>query len=304
MIIGTFAAGKILLRYDKNRFDSHKILILDRKIIVSYCLPLALATGLMWLQLSGYRFFVEYYWGLEQLGLLVIGLQLASQVGLIFESLTTQIFYPLFYRRCVDHANAVVVASAYSDLINTLLPLYLLIVGLICATSSQILSLLVDPRYSNAFEFVIIGACVELCRLIGNLFSNAAQITRKPVVLTIPYGFGALTVLIILIVAGSMHADIIWVGYALMAGGIVMLIKMYKVVSSIVHVTLDFFRLLSSVCVAIGFYISSIYLNVTIGTSSLIWLSINCALFVLVALTLLWKNPATARLVSVKLRSF
>ena len=73
----------------------------------------------MWLQLSGYRFLIEGYWGLAQLGFMAVGLQLAGQISALAESLAMQFLYPLFYRRVSLQEEKNEVVLAFSDLLNT-----------------------------------------------------------------------------------------------------------------------------------------------------------------------------------------
>ena len=105
--------------------------LFTKDTVFVYCAPLALATGLMWMQLSGYRFLIEHYWGLVELGFLAVGFQLAGQVFSLLESLAMQFFYPMFFRSVSDHEDKLEVQQAFSDLLNTLIPLYLVLTGLV-----------------------------------------------------------------------------------------------------------------------------------------------------------------------------
>jgi len=104
MMAGALGARHVLRKQAMQLNFSQKTLpLLNRSSILTYCLPLALATGLMWLQLSGYRFLIESYWGLAQLGLMAVGLNLAGQFWSLAESLAMQFLNPLFYRRVSEH---------------------------------------------------------------------------------------------------------------------------------------------------------------------------------------------------------
>jgi O-antigen/teichoic acid export membrane protein len=278
--------------------------LIDRQTILAYCLPLAMATGLMWLQQSGYRFVVEHYWGMAQLGFLVAGLQLAGQISLLVESLATQFFYPMFYRRCSDHMDIDAIASAYYDLINTLLPVYLLTAGLIAATSQYLLYLLAAPQYQDSVAFLMVGAGIELCRLVGNLLSNAAHVTRKSISLAIPYGVGAFTALTLLVIVGTKQANFLWTGYSLMIGAAAMMISMWVMTSRLLKIRTDWLRMLGTFSAVTALYLLTYYSPAIVDIrSSLTWLGLNGFLVLAMALALLWKNPATTRMLNVRLEN-
>ena len=104
--------------------------LLTKKEILTYCLPLSLAAGLMWIQLSGYRIAIEHFWGLEKLGYLAIGLQISGQIWALAESLAIQFLYPFFFRRVSERSSSAEIELAISDLLNTLGPIYVLLAGL------------------------------------------------------------------------------------------------------------------------------------------------------------------------------
>lgn len=196
--------------------------LLNKNTVITYCLPLAFATGLMWVQLSGYRFMIENYWGLAKLGFLAVGLQLAGQIWALAESLATQFLYPLFYRRVSVHENLVEVELAFSDLLNTLVPVYLVLAGLTILSAPYLLRLLVAPQFQDAINFVMLGAVIELCRVLGNLFSTAAHVRRKTKLLGVPYALGAAVTLGMIYIAGEWQMDIAWVGAGLIVGALAM----------------------------------------------------------------------------------
>lgn len=308
MALGALGAKYVFQRHaiQQSRISSRGSApaLIDRQTILSYCLPLAMATGLMWLQQSGYRFVVEHFWGLEQLGFLVAGLQLAGQISLLVESLATQFFYPMFYRRCSDHMDIDAIASAYYDLINTLLPLYLLTAGLIAVTSQYLLYLLAAPQYQDSVAFLMVGAGIELCRLVGNLLSNAVHVTRKSILLAIPYGVGAFTALMLLVIVGTKQANFLWTGYSLMIGAAAMMISMWVMTSRLLKIRPDWLRMLGTFSAVTVLYVFTYYSPAIVDIqSSLTWLGLNGIFVLAMALALLWKNPATTRLLNVRLEN-
>jgi O-antigen/teichoic acid export membrane protein len=277
--------------------------LLDRKTFITYCMPLAFATGLMWLQMSGYRVVIESYWGLAQLGFLAVGLQLAGQFFSLSEALAMQFFFPLFFLRVGEYENEHEVELAVSDLMNTLAPVYLVITGLVVLGAPYFLKLLVAPQFHEATYFVMLGAGIELCRVIGNLLSNAAHVRRQTKSLASPYGAGAGVSLVLIYLAGVNHMGIIWAVVALIAGSMVMLIVMWVAMRRRVRFTLDTERWVwgTAIMLAMVFLASWIPTVQSLGAS--IAMLAAAAIPVSVAIfALLWKNPAMFRLLNVQLR--
>ncbi|OIP99113.1 MAG: hypothetical protein AUK35_09100 [Zetaproteobacteria bacterium CG2_30_46_52] len=231
MLVGAAGAGKLMRKYAKTLGHTEVAPAIDFADLMRFSLPLAIGTGFMWLQLSGYRLVVEAYWGLSQLGYITVGLLLATQIWSVFESLAMQFLYPYFFKSISDnHLESG--ERALSDLINVLGPFYLVLAGLTVVAAPLLVHLLVDSKFSDAVPFVMMGAFIECCRALANVFGNAAQVTKKTLSLALPYGFGAFVVFSFLFATGLFEAGVIWVGAALIAGAlgmlVVMVFSMYK----------------------------------------------------------------------------
>lgn len=303
MLIGALGASYVLRR--NAVLSKHSLItlpLLDKGTIFNYCLPLAFATGFMWLQLSGYRFLIESYWGLEQLGFLTIGLQLAGQVWGLTESLAMQFLYPLFYRRVSAHDKLAEVELAFSDLLNTLVPVYFVLTGLLILSAPYLLKVLVGPKFQGAIVFVMLGAAIELCRVLGNLLSNAAHVRRKTRSLALPYAVGSIIVITIIYFAGSWQLKISWAGAGLLTGAIVMFIAMLIGMYRQVKFVLDSVRCFIGAAVMFVMALLVIWMpRVSEFGAVIAMLMLEGTLAALAMLALLWKNPATLRLVNVKL---
>lgn len=304
MGIGALGA-KYVLRQHALRINvaQGSLPLIDRRTVLSYCLPLAFATGLMWLQLSGYRFLIEGYWGLAQLGFMAVGLQLAGQISALAESLAMQFLYPLFYRRVSAHEENESVVLAFSDLLNTLVPVYFVLTGLIVLSAPYLLKLLVASQFQDAISFVMLGAGIELCRVLGNLLSNAAHIRRKTKSLAFPYAAGAVISFSLILLAGVWQQEMIWVGAALISGAVamflVMLISMYRQV----NFRLDVGRCFIGASMMLAMMLLVVWMPIAEGAGAAIGYLVGAATLAGGAVVvLLWKNPATLRLLNVQLR--
>jgi O-antigen/teichoic acid export membrane protein len=304
MAIGALGAKYVLHKHALHtKLSKGRLSLIDRRTVLSYCLPLALATGLMWLQLSGYRFLVESYWGLAQLGFMVVGLQLTGQISALVESLVMQFFYPMFYRRVSAHEQVHEVELAFSDLLNTLVPIYFVLIGLIIVSAPYLLKLLVASQFQDAIFFVILGAGIELCRVLGNILSNAAQITRKTKSVVLPYAVGAIITFILIALIGYRQKEMIWVGVALISGSIAMLLVMLKVMYRQVSFRLDVWRcLLGTLAMLTMIAVVDWMPKPDSWVVSIECLIVTATLASFVVIALLWNNPATLRLLNVHLR--
>lgn len=305
LALGAFGAKYVLRQHAMQAENFQGTLpLLDRRTVLAYCLPLAVATGLMWLQLSGYRFVIQGYWGLAQLGFVAVGLQLSGQIWMLAESLASQFLYPLFYRRVVAHDNNVEVELAFSDLINTLVPVYFVLTGLLILSAPYLLKVLVATQYQDAIAFVMLGAGIEMCRVLGNLLSNAAHVRRKTKSLALPYVVGAMVSLILIYLAGVRQMEVGWAGVGLLAGASAMFMVMAVGMYQQVKFSLDLVRCSVGTAVMLAMILLGVGLPRLSGIGeSIAMLMLMGGLSGIAVLALLWKNPATLRLLNVQLRN-
>ena len=305
MTVGALGARQVLRQHAvKEKASANKMPLFNKSVVLNYCLPLALATGLMWLQLSGYRFLIEGYWGLTQLGFLAVGLQLAGQIFSLAESLAMQFLNPLFYRRVTEYKNQIAVELAYSDLLNTLIPVYFVLTGSLILAAPYLLKVLVSARYKDAIIFVMLGAGIDMCRVLGNLLSNAAHAKRKTKYLALPYAVGALVSLALIYFAGVNRMEIKWAACGLLFGGSSMLLIMGIVMYQEVKFKLDFVRISIGCVVMLLMFMLSTWMpsmsSISVSIGMLIMLGIFTSIIII---ALLKSNPATARLLNVQLRT-
>jgi hypothetical protein len=301
LLIGALGARAALIQRVEPAHAPNKTLpLLDRTTLYGYCIPVAIANGFMWLQLSGYRFEIELYWGLAELGYLAIGIQIASQIGALAESLAMQFLFPMFYRRCSEHQNKAEVSSALSDLLNTLAPLYFVLIGSIAAGAPYLLTVLVAGTYRSAANYLVIGAVIEGCRMVANLLGVTSHIMRQPRYLALPYALGSLCTFILITMAGQMSLSVFYTVLAVAAGSMTMLLAMWVNTKRLTSLAVDRRRwilaLVWMVLLPIVFQMAST--TVTLLEAIAFLAAIGSASGVVVAV-LLYRNEALLRLVQV-----
>jgi len=310
MALGAIGAGLMLRRYQAERAPvserSRELpTLLNRQTILEYCLPLAVAAGLMWLQNNGYRFLVGGVWGVAELGILVVGLSISSQLWSILESLAMQFLHPYFFRQTTEAKTDVQTGAALSDMVNVLWPLYAVYAGFNMIFAPSLLALLTNSRYHAAVAFVMLGALVEFARCTTNLWSYAAQVQRRTIKVIMPYGFGAIVVWLGAVGVSYVKGDLKMLAIILVIAGaatcVVMIVLMQRMLPVIVDLrrwSAGFAMLLISLAVVVTKPIQHIglYQNAALLLLGVVFYGGCMAV-------LLWRNPALTRLLSVSLRS-
>lgn len=273
--------------------------LVTRATITQYCLPLAAATGFMWVYSNGYRLVVGELWGLAELGLLVLGLGLAVQLFGLLESLAMQFVYPHFIRRLSD-PEELDGRNALSDLINLLGPLYVVAAGLAVLGAKPLVQLLAAPQFAGAWPYLALGALVELCRSLGNLVGNAAQVTRETRSLIAPHALAAGIAVLGVTVLGTRGGPIGWVAGVLIVGAVALLALLAVKMRRQVAYRLDLGRW--AVAAAIFAGLAALAgrgvdgLKSVVGDVLVVQLLALSMLFALVAVVLTARNPARVRM--------
>lgn len=277
---------------------------LDFGTVRSFCLPLAAATGLMWLQNTGYRFWVGESWGVGELGILVIGLGISAQLTAIVESLAMQFLYPYFARRISDAVTNSQTSAALGDLMNVLAPVYAIWAGFNAAFAAVLLHLLTDSRYHSAIPFVLFGVVIEFSRCIANLWSNTGRAIKQTGGLILPYGVGASVVgigsIVIARTNGNLEVLAALLVFAGLATSLTMMIQMQKRLAISIHVP----RLAMGIAVMFGGFVIATMVPIEAGSTfrSLVALLIGGCVSGGMIAAVLWHNPALYRLLSAPLR--
>jgi len=284
-------------------FEFSKIQFISRNSFFKFCLPLSFATGLMWVQNSGYRFFIKYGWGEEKLALLVLGLVLANQLTAMIESLAVQFLYPYFTRHISNASSEHEISVALSDLFITLAPIYCIWTGFAVIFAPFFLKFIADVKYHDAVFFVITGLGIEFFRCMTNLWSNTSRAIQDNRHLIIPYGAGSVLLIATFFIFHMFKVEFTYIPtaliissmmtYFLMALSMQRLIKIKYITISL---NISFFFMLN--CFALAYY-----LNFKLYSISLNYLEFLSAFvgFLLVLFTLLYKNLSLQRLLNIDL---
>lgn len=161
------------------------------KEISEFSLPLTLTTFFMWLQNQSYKILLEPSMGLEYLALLGVGFGISSTFCGIIESVVHQILYPVFYRSISTDCQEKRIRS-WNELALYTMPVYVSVVIYLCSISGIVLMIFVDKKYGDSLIFVIIGAFIELTRMLSNIVSSVAHSECSTKSLIRSYFFGGI----------------------------------------------------------------------------------------------------------------
>ena len=276
--------------------------LLEAGVLRSYIFPLAVSTGLMWWLLAGYRLLLEAHWGLAALGGAVVGLSLASQLWGLLESLAMQFLYPLYYRR-ISVGGTPDSALAFSDLLNTLGPIYLVLASATVIGAPSLLALLVNAAYANVVPFVLLGVVVEFCRALSNLLGAAAQVDRRMNSLILPYATGALVLTIGLFLLSQTGGDITQAIAVLAGAGLLTLLIMAHVMQRLQRFIIDWQRWGAALSLIV-FAVCEIAYNSQVPVRLFEALELVVLIGIVAAgavAALLWNNPSVTRLLAARL---
>lgn len=302
MAVGALGAAKALRQLLPASSEVHKPL-LEPGDLRTFIFPLTVATGFMWWLFSGYRLLLEAHWGLAALGSAFVGISLMSQLWGLFETLAMQFIYPMFFRRIAVKGSPES-ESAFSDLLNILGPVYLVMMAATVFAAPDLLKIFVDESYANVVPFVMVGAVIECCRALSNVLGTAAQVDQKMVALITPYSFGA-----VLLTAGLLFNNSngeIFDAILILAGAVFFtFVTMAIIMRRVQRLNVDWIRW----CVAFAIILCAIFLlkiNFIVSSdlsSAVISVMLTGALALIATMALLWKNPRCERLLAVRLNS-
>lgn len=282
---------------------TRKTPLIGRKAIMKYCLPLAAATGFVWVQMSGYRFVLAYYWGESEVGFVFVGIGLAALIWNLIDTLIMQVFGPLYFKFITVYKDKG--EQGLSDFMNTIVPVYLVIASAAIACDDILLMLFLDEQYRGSGKYFLLGIGIEFCRVVSNVFSNGAQIDKKMKVLVYPNVLGSIALVCIIMYVGSTDQSIDSAIVGLLIGGVVLLFSMMKFIGAKVKYKIDRLRwLLGGVVLFFSIWFSLRYdFDVNENDFFVIlayFTSITIFCLILMAMVS-WRNPALLRLASIRL---
>lgn len=160
------------------------------QVLFDFAWPVALAAGLGWVQLQGYRYIMESHLGMAQLGLFVAGYSISAGMIAGFESILTAYFQPRLYRDA-NKSHPAEQAQAWRRYASAVIPSLILTVALIVLLAPEFTRILLGERFQGAASFVVWGALAEAARVLVGVYSLIAHVYMRTRWLIVPTAVGA-----------------------------------------------------------------------------------------------------------------
>ena len=175
----SLSINKIKISFTKERI----------KNILKFSLPIGLTTFLMWGQNTAYRFLIDYQYSAEILGMIAVGLSVASAVFGAIESISMQYFSPIFLKKILD-ASKEQRANAWNHMAKQIVPIYILAAIFTISMSEVLINILIDNKFHDSYIYTMIGVSIEFFRVMTNLLNSVSQSEYKTTYTIKPYLVG------------------------------------------------------------------------------------------------------------------
>lgn len=300
LLLGSLAAFFALkYNYVRSLKVATKIHEMDKDEFLSFCIPISIATILLWVQMSGYRFALDAFWSAEEFAFVVVGLTIAMQFSALFESFIQQYLYPKFYKS-FSSSTLNESVSVLSDLINSAGPIYLVYLAGLFLGASCLTQFLVAESYIVSSKYMQYGVFIEGFRMLGNLLSNAAQITKNTRYLIYPNAVGSFILIVCFFILPFKQSSIDTACFILVLASFLNFVLNYYLMHKLLPFSLDLLRWVAGVLLFFSFFVFSFYIQMSLNLyTSLLFLlftGLSCLFFMY---CLLKNNLAFERLLAI-----
>lgn len=145
--------------------SSNTVVGFDVAAVFRFSWPLIIATAFYWLQNSGFRFILVGLTDEATVGLLATGMAIAMSPMVMFDTLFTEYYRPIFYRD-IAHSSNLQRAEAWNRYANSYFPAIILIAVYVAFGSPFLAKLLVGPAFQHVSWLAFGGAVVQASLMI------------------------------------------------------------------------------------------------------------------------------------------
>ncbi len=140
--------------------------------------PLAITSGLGWVQGQSYRFVLGHFGGLGALGLFAVGYGIAAAIMGAFYDIFILYYYPIFYKE-ISTADSEGKRLSWNKFAAYLFPAAILMAAFIIACAPYLAKLLVAAEFLDGGRFILWGALAQLAFVVGGNFQLIAHAEMK-----------------------------------------------------------------------------------------------------------------------------
>lgn len=223
----------------KNTFES---LNLDKiKSVLIFTAPITITLFLQWGQNFSYRFFVEAKYSIELLGMMGVGLAIATAIFSAVDNVACQFFNPIYFKSINQTTPPEKRARAkiWNSYSIKMFSIYISTLLFIISTAPYLLKILVSEKFHSVYPFVMAGALVEFCRVCCNAVYMISQSELSTKTTIMPYSVGYIC-LVFMLYFMDLSANPIFITFIQAFSYIIIILILYKKMSLLLEVKVDF----------------------------------------------------------------
>lgn len=237
-------------------------------VLFGFAWPLSIAAAMSWVQIQGYRFFIEGSLGLGALGLFVVGYGVSAGLIAAFETILLTYFQPRFYKR-MHSLKSNDFNEAWADYASAIMPALLLLICYITVMAPELARVLLGSGYQSSGHYIIWGTVAESFRVISSIYGMASHALMKTRIMMIANIAGALMSVFLLSLLTSTFG-LIGVGASISFAGFFVILIMHLTISKKLKLVLPYTKLLQAGLMGIILVLSALALKLAISSNETI----------------------------------
>lgn len=278
---------------DQIKTKSLKLRIVFSKQTFYFCYPIAITTLFMWFLSQGYRIVVENELGSVALASLGVGLGIAASVSSIVESITTQYFYPGYYKS-LENSQIDSRRAAWLKLWKSAISVYIPCFFLTISTAPFLVKILVSSKFFNIVPYVIMGALFEFFRQVSNILYIVSHAEKKTKNTIMPYLVGAVVLSgSIFLMKKNQFVNIDNILKALCLASFVTFLYNYQQVKKMICIQFDFKFFIASISICTPVLVVFMFNTLILSTGWLFLISSLCGVWILFSIFVLFRKMST-----------
>lgn len=224
--------------------------------LITFSLPIAIASGLSWFQLHGYRFIIYNNFGLADLGLFFAGYSISFSIITGFESIFATYLQPEFYNTLASSNDKNIKATAWNTYARNIIPALTLVVLTIPILIPKLKIFALSELYQSAAIYMVWGILVEGFRGLSNVYLMAFYAEKNTKALITPNIIAVLLSMTLIYLLIPQYG-ISGIGPALLISGITYNIFLHKKISQDINIKLPWDKISQAALFSLILYIIS-----------------------------------------------
>jgi O-antigen/teichoic acid export membrane protein len=220
--------------------------------VLHFVFPLGCTTFFMWMQNQSYRIIIEKTVGAEFLGLIGLGIGVASSIAVAAESLIQQLYLPGFYRD-INTSDEDKRAEAWNAMAQLTIPVYIALTIMVSCLAPFLVHILASEKFGGAYLFVIFGAWIEFFRMTTYTLTSVAHAEMRTKYLLRGYCAGGLIALVGTYLGAQTTVYALLIPALLVVSGLVSMIIMYRDMKKLMRIKVGISNIRRSILLSLPF---------------------------------------------------